>query len=151
MVTAPLEASTAPGPVVERMRAADPAARYRRVPDYARLAVHADATGYVQNQVRARVTGALHALVGEARQVHIHGPPIAQAEGALLTEALEGPHPLAGGALLGTPVLHRGRPPAPGVVGGGRDERTPARPGGPSPRCEPPSSRTGTPCPAPGV
>jgi hypothetical protein len=102
MVTAPLEASTAPGPVVERMRAADPAARYRRVPDYARLAVHADATGYVQNQVRARVTGALHALVGEARQVHIHGPPIAQAEGALLTEALEGPHPLAGGALLGT-------------------------------------------------
>jgi hypothetical protein len=102
VVTAPLEASTTPGPIVDRMREADPTARYRRVPDYARLPVHADATGYVQSQVRARVTGALHALIGEARQVHIHGPPISRTEGALLTEALEGPQPLAGGGLLGT-------------------------------------------------
>lgn len=102
VVTAPIEASTESGPLVERMRAQDPTARYRRVPDYARLAVHADAAGYVQNQVRARVTGALHALIGEARQVHIHGPPISRSEGALLTEALEGPQPLAGGGLLAT-------------------------------------------------
>ncbi|MFH0902255.1 MAG: glycosyltransferase family 39 protein [Pseudomonadota bacterium] len=91
-----------PGPVFTAIQAKDPHARFRRVPQMPGHYVPADSAGYLANAIRARWTGGLHSAIGLQRNIMVHGPPISLAEGELLNEALQGAHPVEGGAVLAT-------------------------------------------------